>query len=35
MLAGAVVEVVEVVKVKVEVVEAERRWAVSGNSDGW
>jgi hypothetical protein len=37
MLAGAVVEVVEVVKVKVEVevVEAERRWAVRGNSDGW
>jgi hypothetical protein len=36
MLAGAVVEVVQVVEVKVEVeVEAERRWAVHGNSDGW
>jgi hypothetical protein len=23
------------VEVEVEVVEAERRWAVSGNSDGW
>jgi hypothetical protein len=38
MLAGAVVEVVVVkvkVKVEVEAVEAERRCAVRGNSDGW